>query len=152
FAQVAKNLGDGTPLASLDAVVQIFKDPVQPLPKGPAYTAFARAHESHQENRTGFHWRRFRPQTRTSFSANLPAGTRLQTFSFCCYFAVRFLRWILPLKLRSTTVDDTAARPMVPTKALPFCTKNDVCDLGWRGMSSCTSPFTERAVTSAEVF
>ena len=40
------------------------------------------------------------------------------------YSAARFLRWILPLKLRRTTVEETAARPMVPIKATPsFRTK-----------------------------
>ena len=72
-------------------------------------------------------------------------------FLFVDYFAERFLRWILPLKLRRTTVDETAARPIVPQKALPSFMTKEVWGLGWRGMSSCTSPRTERALTSAEV-
>src|SRR5207248_3702455 len=47
-----------------------------------------------------------------------------------CYFVARFLRWILPLKLRSTTVEETAARPIVPQKALPSLSTKEVCCLG----------------------
>ncbi len=81
------------------------------------------------------------------------ARTLLQTvrISLIRYFDARFLRWILPLKLRSTTVEETAARPMVPHKATPSLRTKEVCSLGWRGISSCTSPRTERALTSAEV-
>ena len=60
------------------------------------------------------------------------SGRRLRTpfsrirfslrFGYC--FSERFLRWILPLKVRSTTVDETATRPTVPAKARPLSRGN----------------------------
>jgi len=117
-----ENLGHGLALPSLDAVIQILKDPAQPLPQGTAYAALSGAHKSHQKygRKTGSRclrlvaghtraWRHFCRLSRTLF--------RTIQFSFRCYFSARFLRWILPLKVRSTT--DDAALPIVPTKALP---------------------------------
>src|ERR1700716_6947 len=45
-------------------------------------------------------------------------------FRVVVYFSERFLRWILPLKVRSTTED--AALLMVPEKALPTLVGNQL--------------------------
>src|SRR5581483_892833 len=156
LARLAKDLGDGAAFAALDPVIQVFEDPIQALAQGPAHTGLACSHEADQEDNLGHGWvtprRRVAPHTRARVCGYRFRGTLIQTIpvSFV-YFAERFLRWILPLKLRRTTVDDTAARPMVPQKALPSLRANEVCCLGCRGISSWTSPRTERALTSAEV-
>jgi hypothetical protein len=41
-------------------------------------------------------------------------------YSVFYWLSARFLRWILPLKVRNTTVDETATRPTVPAKARPL--------------------------------
>ncbi len=50
FSRVPENLRHGAPFARLDAVVEIFKEPIQPLPQGAAHTAFPSSHEADQEN------------------------------------------------------------------------------------------------------
>ena len=51
FSRIPENLRYRAPFARLDAVVEIFKDPIQPLPEGAAHTAFPGSHEADQENR-----------------------------------------------------------------------------------------------------
>jgi hypothetical protein len=50
FSRIAEDLCYRASFAGLDAVVEIFKDPIQPLPEGAAHTALARSHEADQEN------------------------------------------------------------------------------------------------------
>jgi len=45
-----KNLRYGAPLARCDAVVEIFKDPIQPLSEDTAHTGFPGSHETDQKN------------------------------------------------------------------------------------------------------
>ncbi len=131
FAGFAENLRHAPLLALHDSIVEIFKEPVQ-LPRQSATDAgLASAHKTDKENRRGPLFSvglAFSPRTRQCTGGR--ARSTHSGFLFLCYFAARFLRWILPLKLRSTTVDDTAARPMVPTKALPWRTMNEVCCFG----------------------
>ena len=51
FSGVAENLRHRSAFAGRDAVIEIFKDPIQPLPEGAAYAAFPGSHEADQENR-----------------------------------------------------------------------------------------------------
>jgi hypothetical protein len=46
FSGNPEDVGNGASLALFDAVVQILKDPIQPLPEGTAHAAFAGAHEA----------------------------------------------------------------------------------------------------------
>jgi len=125
FSGIPEDFLDFAAFPPLDAVVKVFKEPVQPLPKGPAYGTFSGAHESDQKNdlvqRGGRLLRHFNRHTATLPGLLAGRALRASRFSFRRYFALleRFLRWILPLKVRSTTVEETEARPMVPAKALP---------------------------------
>lgn len=134
FAGIVKNISDPSASESLDVVVQILKFPIQQLRECPPDSSFPGAHEADQNNGI-LAWSRpvrahdTRPDTLLSLRRF--SRTLLQTVrTFLDYFAERFLRWILPLKLRSTTVEETAARPMEPQKALPSLTTKDVCCLG----------------------
>jgi hypothetical protein len=50
FSGVAENFRHRAALARHDAVIEIFKDPIQPLPKGAAYAALSGSHEADQKN------------------------------------------------------------------------------------------------------
>src|ERR1700680_4187183 len=50
FSRIAENLGDRPPFAGFDAVVEIFKDPIQPLSEDTAHAAFPGSHESDEKN------------------------------------------------------------------------------------------------------
>jgi hypothetical protein len=82
----AKNLSDAAALPPLDTVVQIFKDPIQPLREGAANAAFARSHKTHQKD--GIHPRASRlfrgrsPHTNARFRARRFARTFLRTIRF----------------------------------------------------------------------
>src|SRR6202011_4557023 len=141
-------------LPPCDALIQVLKGPAQPSAQGAPHTGLAGTHKADQQHSLRCHvaLARSRPLTtrrsqRTSRALRTPF--RAIRFSFRVYFSERFLRWILPLKVRRTTED--AAFLMVPEKALPTLVGNQLWFLGWRGMSSRTSPRTERALTSAEV-
>src|SRR5579871_348298 len=139
LARVAKNLSDRLPLAPLNAIVEILELPAHRLGQGPADGAFAGAHESDQKHD---HSRARVPSGRKRTRAKRPGLDRTRfapirfAFRFNYCFSDRFLRWILPLKERRTTVDDMATRPMVPAKARPLSTGNQLCSLGWSGISS----------------
>src|SRR5579864_622250 len=152
FTGMTKDFRNAAALALHNAIIQIFKEPIQPPPERPADAAFSRAHKTNQKHSPAArncHGQPLRQLARPGVRlATLAGSIRI---SFRGYFAARFLRWILPLKLRRTTVEETAARPMVPMKARPCSIGDQLCDLGWSGMSSCTSPLTEWALTSAEV-
>ena len=51
FPRIPENLRHGAPFAGLNAVVEIFKDPIQPLPEGASYARFPGSHKADQENR-----------------------------------------------------------------------------------------------------
>jgi hypothetical protein len=46
FSGISENLGDAAPFAGRDAVVKIFKDPIQPSPEGTTDAGFAGTHEA----------------------------------------------------------------------------------------------------------
>jgi hypothetical protein len=46
FSGIAEKLCHGAPGACLNAIVEIFKEPIQPLPEGTAYAAFPGSHEA----------------------------------------------------------------------------------------------------------
>jgi hypothetical protein len=50
LARIAKDFRDGAAFASRDAIIQIFKDPIQPLPEGTAYGSFTRSHKADEED------------------------------------------------------------------------------------------------------
>ena len=105
FPGDAKDFRYASSVATFNPLVEIFKGPAQSTGESPAHTTLAGAHEADQYNRPDI--------VRTPFS--LPQVSLL----FYC-FSERFLRWILPLKVRNTTVDETATRPTVPAKARPL--------------------------------
>lgn len=132
FTRISENIPDAPPLTSGDAVVQVLKCPVQPLCQSPTYARLARSHEANKEHGAmlaatsgplfpcGSGFSRDRTLLGTVFRTVPAVGPSVRiAFLRYCDFAVRFLRWILPLKLRRTTVDDTAARPIVPMKVRP---------------------------------
>jgi hypothetical protein len=53
FAGVSKDLRDFASFVLFDAVVEVFKEPIQPLPQGAAYAAFPGAHEADQKENGG---------------------------------------------------------------------------------------------------
>jgi len=78
FSGIAKDLCDRTPLALLDSVIEIFKGPVQPLPKSSADAGLASAHEAHQKHGSYRRCRAFsslKPHTRAGFGSRTLAGT-----------------------------------------------------------------------------
>jgi hypothetical protein len=74
FSRVTENLRDRTPFAPLNAVVEIFKEPVQPLPESAAHAAFPGAHEANEKN----YVRRWCPRNR-SFAP----GSNMLTRAHC---------------------------------------------------------------------
>jgi hypothetical protein len=50
LAGIAEDFGDAAAFASGDAVVQIFKDPIQPVPEGAAYAGLTRSHKANEED------------------------------------------------------------------------------------------------------
>src|ERR1700746_3145536 len=74
----------------LDAIVQVFKDPIQPLPEGAAYAGLARSHKADEEDGSRpaipcRPQRTFRLRTRASLGARRFARTLLQTAGFFLY-------------------------------------------------------------------
>ncbi len=126
---MTENLCHGAALVQFDAIVQILESPIQPPRQHPAHGAFARTHIADQKYRTAGD---LRGRSRTLSRARGFARTPFHPlrFSVRCYFPWRFLRWILPLKVRNTTVEDMAACPIVPAKARPSLMGNQVCAMG----------------------
>ena len=128
FSGVAKDFRDRAPLTPFDPLVKVLERPTQAFAKSAPDGCFARAHKPNQHNSLGralFTARRnFAAADANSNRFRIGLQTPLRSirfalgFDYC--FSERFLRWILPLKLRSTTVEDTAIRPMVPAKARPL--------------------------------
>src|SRR5579871_709050 len=131
LAGVSKDLADASPLVGDDPVVEIFEGPVKVLRQRASHTRLPRAHEA-DENHGAI---RITPARSSPGKQSFPRNRILLgtisgsvrsrgpavriAFLRYCDFAARFLRWILPLKLRRTTVDETAARPIVPMKVRP---------------------------------
>ena len=122
FAGIAKYLCHTALLASNNAVIKILEDATQALRQSPAYAGLAGSHKSNQEQSPHRDFaRRTRPLHSRSeilpslracsgtLSSALQRANGISLLCRYCDFAVRFLRWILPLKLRSTTVEETAA-------------------------------------------
>jgi hypothetical protein len=65
FSRIAKNLRYAAPFPRFDAVVEVFKDPIQPLSEDAAHTALSGSHETNQKDgmakRDGGRW--FGPHT-----------------------------------------------------------------------------------------
>jgi hypothetical protein len=83
FPRIPENRRHGAPFAGLNAVVEIFKDPIQLLPEGAAHTRFPGSHKSDQEDRvaarTGGHrGRPFGPHTYASLGLRGFARALLQ--------------------------------------------------------------------------
>src|ERR1022692_636207 len=159
FPGIAEDLRHPPPFPTFDPFVQILEHPAQVFAQSPAHTALAGPHEADQDDgpclalaaaSRELAATRSKP-SRSGWPFRTPFAPIRFAFRFGYCFSERFLRWILPLKVRRTTVEDTATLPMVPAKARPLSTGNQVWFLGWRGISSCTSPRAERALTSAEV-
>src|ERR1035438_4485326 len=131
-SRIPENFRYRTPFPRRDAVVEIFKDPIQPPSEDAAHTGFPGSHEANQKNSVdrktsgrGGRWlkpplwawtsiHRFSRRLRQKLAAccellaaTCQAGSEQLETELVRYFAVRLLRWILPLKLRSTTVDET---------------------------------------------
>ena len=124
-----ENLGHTAAFAQFDTVVQILEGPIQPPRQYPPHGAFACTHIADQKYRTASNLRgRSRALPRPRGFARTPFHPL--RFSVRCYFSWRFLRWILPLKVRNTTVEDMAACPIVPAKARPSLMGNQVCAMG----------------------
>ncbi len=126
FTGLPKNLVDPAPFTSFDSLVQIFKSPTKPLGEATPNAALTRAHEAQEKDR---------PWLVSSFARTRHAAARTTSsppaqisfslgFSYC--FSERLLRWILPLKVRRITVEETATRPTVPAKARPLSSGNQV--------------------------
>src|SRR5580693_355655 len=128
FARLTEDFRHLTLLPPFNPLVEILKCPAQFFRQGPAHTALARAHEADQHYgpyNGRLTWRQSLADEHTKprrFRRALSRPFAPSRFSlrllYC--FSERFLRWILPLKVRSTTVEDTATRPMVPAKARPL--------------------------------
>ncbi len=123
LARIAKYLRNLPSFAALNAIVEIFEDPAKSFAHGPAHSALACAHESDQDYGPRSATRRYtlalnRKRRPRSFSTPLAPIRFALGFAYC--FSERFLRWILPLKVRKTTVEESATRPMVPAKARPL--------------------------------
>ena len=132
FARFSKYFRHGPPLAPFNTFVEILKSPTQPLAQSAANTGFARAHKADQEHGAGS-GRTVNGPSRGATHSRLSSRALSRPFTpirfslrFLYLFSGRFLRWILPLKERSTTVDETATLPMVPAKARPLSTANQV--------------------------
>src|SRR5580700_511680 len=103
LSRITENISNAAAFPPLDALVQIFEDPIQVLPQSLAHGALARTHEPNQKNRRG---RRpaFRRRTRLGRTRPPRAGRSLLVrkrlarplralrFLFRCYLSVRFLR------------------------------------------------------------
>jgi hypothetical protein len=125
LAGIAENFRNLASLTSFNSIVEILECPPELLAHGPAHAGFAGAHESNQDDglRVGTA-RACGPASERTHHASRPLRTPFAPirfalrFGYC--FSERFLRWILPLNVRKTTVEDTATRPMVPAKARPL--------------------------------
>jgi len=133
LAGVAKDLRHAAPFTVLNALVKILKLPAQQLSQRSAHTAFPGAHESDQDYgprpslaicRTLVAKRTLPRRFKRAFGRPLVPIRFSLRFLYC--FSERFLRWILPLNVRSTTVEDTATLPMVPAKVRPLSIGNHV--------------------------
>src|SRR5215469_238556 len=144
FARIPENLRHRFLLAGLDARIQILKTPAEPLAQDASHRALARAHETHQEHRA-HHWLTHTcARTRAGTSMLIhPRGFPNASVGTVQFAYWRFLRWILPLKVRSQT--EAAAWLMVfnvvPTFDFPSATEKLGCFFGCRWASSCTLPW-----------
>src|SRR5579863_1373788 len=50
LARIAEDCGNGAALALGDPIIQIFKDPIQPLSEDAAYAGLARSHKANEED------------------------------------------------------------------------------------------------------
>ena len=83
FSRVPENLRHGSAFAGRDAVIEIFKDPIQPLPEGASHARFPHPHKADQENRVTrkpgkLRGRPFTPHTYASLGVRGFARTLLQ--------------------------------------------------------------------------
>lgn len=129
LSRVAEDLSNPALLSPFDALVQIFEAPSQEFSQGLTNTALASTHKANQNYSSPSRFAGLRLAAKHACLSR-PFSTRLDgmrfALGFSYYFSERFLRWILPLKVRSTTVEETATRPMVPAKARPLSMGNQV--------------------------
>jgi hypothetical protein len=87
LSRITENFRYFMPFPRLDAVVEIFKEPIQPLPESAAHTAFPGSHETDQKNSVdwktaGHGGRRLGPHTGAGRRIHRFARTLFQKISF----------------------------------------------------------------------